>query len=389
MRARRNLMVNQPATGMVTAHPHGASAKFERSGVIDQLEKIITQDIGGRGLAVDPHDNLVTRCRGNLLRAARHLASDGTAVAIVTGLYVAHAAKPAIETDGPCGAIALAWLLAQMGSTVTLITDPLGVASIEAGVRAASIGPAPVAIEVFPFDDGRTEVNSHDHDTSAATQSDSSQAMFYAERFFRSGSGTSLTHLLAIERAGPSWSPLPSWPASDVARFKELCPEDHQEQVHNFRGQIITHHTAKTHLLFDFVKQNNLPVRTIGIGDGGNEIGMGAVPWQVIHTNIPNGLGARIACRVATDWTIACGVSNWGAYALGAAVAHLIGQPDLLLDWSDQRERDVLTAMVNAGAVDGVTGKPSLSVDGLALEQHLEIWRQIRDALRSDRRLEQ
>jgi hypothetical protein len=137
------------------------------------------------------------------------------------------------------------------------------------------------------------------------------------------------------------------------------------------------------HLLFDFVAENHLPVRTIGIGDGGNEIGMGSIPWQVIHANIPSGLGARIACRVATDWTIACGVSNWGAYGLATAIAWLRKQPELLLEWTDARERAVLAAMVDAGAVDGVTGKPTLSVDGLPIEQHLAVWGQIRDTVRT------
>src|SRR5262245_45535395 len=153
MRAPRDgiTSLSRPASSTVSTYSPSAHAIVERSRVIDRLEKIITQDIGGRGLAVDPHDNLVTRCRGNLGRAARHLASDSASVAIVTGFYVAHAAQPAIETDGPCGAIALAWLLAQMGTQVTLITDALGLECIDAAVRAATIGPAQIAIESFPF----------------------------------------------------------------------------------------------------------------------------------------------------------------------------------------------------------------------------------------------
>jgi hypothetical protein len=103
------------------------------------------------------------------------------------------------------------------------------------------------------------------------------------------------------------------------------------------------------------------------VGTQLNEIGMDSIPWQVIHANIPSGLGTRIECRVATDWTVACGVSNWGAYALGAAVASLRRRPELLDQWTDERECRVLAALVEAGAVDGVT----LSVDGQPIEQHL------------------
>src|SRR5205807_1527308 len=62
---------------------------------------------------------------------------------------------------------------------------------------------------------------------------------------------------------------------------------------------------------------------TIGVGDGGNEIGMGKIPWDVIRRNVPN--GGLIACRVPTDYLIVAGVSNWGAYALAAGVALLRG----------------------------------------------------------------
>jgi hypothetical protein len=359
-------------------------ARSERSRVIDQLESIITQDIGGRGLAVDPKDNLVTRCRGNLARAARHLASEGAAAAIVTGFYVAGDSGPTIETDGPCGAIALAWLLAKLGYEVTLVTDPLGARPIDAAARTAELDRLGVAVEIFPFE----SADAGDFRRRSNFLPDSRESLAFVESFFRTGRGGSLTHLIAIERAGPSHMDpshvaIDMSPATDEPVFELPVRLEHREnEVYNFRGQIITEHTAKTHLLFDFVRQNKLPIRTIGIGDGGNEIGMGSIPWEVIDANIPSGLGAMIACRSSTDWTIACGVSNWGAYALGAAVAWLRGRPELLAEWSDDRERAVLAALVDAGAVDGVTRRPTMSVDGLAIEQHLAIWTQIRDAAR-------
>jgi hypothetical protein len=364
---------NRPITDSLATGP-----KLERSRVIDRLEAIITQDIGGRGLAVDPDDNLVTRCRGNLERAARDIAENGATVAILSGFYVAHANTPAIETDGPCGAIALAWLLSRLGCRVTLVTDSLGEASLRAGLHAAP-NSSSISLEVFPFDERAADTATADRSSNDPAKSVPSAG--YVESFFRSGAGESLTHLIAIERAGPNWSKMTDWTEFEQSRFADLCPPQHQNEVHNFRGRIITEQTAKTHLLFDFVQANDLPVRTIGIGDGGNEIGMGSIPWQVIHANIPSGLGARIACRVATDWTIACGVSNWGAYALATSVAHLRDESHLLHEWTDDQERSVLAALVNAGAVDGVTGKRSLSVDGLEIDHHLAIWRQIRQAL--------
>ena len=247
-------------------------------------------------------------------------------------------------------------------------------------MRAAPAGRLPLSLEVFPFEDDDLAGNGR----ASNDPRFSVRSLAFAESFFRSGPGDGLNHLISVERAGPGhWRPPADYCLdSDFHRCAKLLPAEHQNQVHNFRGQIITAQTAKTHLLFDFIRENNLPVRTIGIGDGGNEIGMGSIPWPVIHSNIPGGLGARIACRVPTDWTIACGVSNWGAYALGSAVAWLRGRPELLVEWSDDRERYVLGALVGAGAVDGVTGQPTMSVDGLAIEHHLAIWGQIREAAR-------
>ena len=67
--------------------------------------------------------------------------------------------------------------------------------------------------------------------------------------------------------------------------------------------------------------------KTIGIGDGGNEIGMGTVPWEELVRRLPRKEASAIPCRIATDWNIIAGTSNWGAFALAAAVALLAG-PD-------------------------------------------------------------
>ena len=44
---------------------------------------------------------------------------------------------------------------------------------------------------------------------------------------------------------------------------------------------------------------------------------MGKLPWATIRKNVPQ--GGVVACRVATDYLIVAGVSNWGAYALSRA----------------------------------------------------------------------
>ena len=71
-----------------------------------------------------------------------------------------------------------------------------------------------------------------------------------------------------------------------------------------------------------------------------------------------------------TDRLVVGGVSNWGAWGLAAAVGVLLGRR--LLPTVDEAFR-TLAAAVDAGAVDGVTGKPEPTVDGLPWALHAEI----------------
>ncbi len=111
-------------------------------------------------------------------------------------------------------------------------------------------------------------------------------------------------------------------------------------------------------------------VTTVGIGDGGNEIGMGRIPAATVIANIPG--GASVHCRVTTDFLIVCGVSNWGAYALAAGVCVLRGviPPADLFD--PDRHRADLSELVERGPlVDGVTGRAEATVDGLSWDDYV------------------
>ena len=66
-----------------------------------------------------------------------------------------------------------------------------------------------------------------------------------------------------------------------------------------------------------FTAKKHPEIVTIGIGDGGNEIGMGKVFERVV-ANVQ--FGSEIACSVASHYLITAGVSNWGGYALAKAI---------------------------------------------------------------------
>lgn len=314
--------------------------------ILDQLRELIQNDVGQRGLRTDPERNLINACPDDFRAACQSLAEHkAPGLAVVTGFFIPTATPPAGETDGPLGALFLARALAQLNIPVTIATDDFCASALKAGLAECGLS-TPIVTLPSPSD--------------AAGMSDDD----YGRNFHDRKGIATLTHLLAIERVGPSHS---------------------DDRCHTMRGRDITDSMSPAHRLFEWAcepeRQRGAqpgslagaqPRTTIGIGDGGNEIGMGKLPRELIARNIPN--GDLVACRIATQHLIVCGVSNWGAYALAAGVAHLRGEKLETSLFDPERERRILQKMVDAGPlVDGVTGKPSATVDGLTWEQYAEV----------------
>jgi hypothetical protein len=102
---------------------------------------------------------------------------------------------------------------------------------------------------------------------------------------------------------------------------------------------------------------------SVGIGDGGNEIGMGnlapVIPIVMPATPKPS--------VTKTSRLVIASVSNWGAWGLVATLSKLSGRN--LLPGVDEA-RDLLRRTAGLGAVDGVTGRPNGSVDGFPPEEN-------------------
>ncbi len=327
------------------------------------IRDVIQEDVGNRGLRADPADNLITACPDDFHAACRSLAKTPDAsVAIVTGFYIPHAQPPCGETDGPLGAIYLARALTPLGVRVALVTDDFCTPALETGIGAAGLRKQVPLVTLPPAGRG-------------ATMSRHEYWQAFVERAWP------LTHLIALERVGPSYTPesLQAQPEATPAILEEFRREvtpEHYGRCHTMKGRDITANMSPAHFLFDAVAADRMPITTIGIGDGGNEIGMGKIAWSTIRRNIPN--GGVVACRLATDHLIVCGVSNWGAYGLAAGVRLLRGQgpdPDL---FNLERERSILELMVKQGPlVDGVTGRAEVSVDGLPRERYMDVLRRL------------
>jgi hypothetical protein len=182
------------------------------------------------------------------------------------------------------------------------------------------------------------------------------------------------THLLAIERVGPNHTEeslqRQLGTGEEFLDFLHEVPADARDRCFTMRGVDITAETSPMHFLFEIAAA--VPgLKTIGIGDGGNEIGMGKIPWDIIRNNIRG--GGRIACRVPTDHLIVAGTSNWGAYGLAAGAWQLRGQSPPVELFHAERERELLHTMVQRGPlVDGVTGQQTVTVDGLPFEQYVK-----------------
>jgi D-glutamate cyclase len=285
--------------------------------LIGQIEAVIHRDVG-RGM-----DAVFQATRGGLWGAASGIAaSSKPKIGLITGFFVPNGDPPAAETEGPAGAALMAFGLAGAGLSCRLATDTVCQSACKVALDAA--GTTGVPIDAVAPDGSVTAV---------------------ADLWRQEG----VDWVIAIERCGP---------AADG-------------RLRNMRGADISAHAAPLDRLFTAG-----PWRTIAIGDGGNEIGMGRV---AIAQHVP--LGEKIGCVVPADFLIAAGVSHWGAYAVMAGLGLL--RPDwsaaMLSGLDPALDRAVVEAMVRDGpAVDGVSLRREATIDGFGMDVHREVMEAIR-----------
>jgi len=137
----------------------------------------------------------------------------------------------------------------------------------------------------------------------------------------------------------------------------EMPGRNKDGRYYNVSGrEVPTHLVAKLDVLTEVAAANG--VLTIGIGDGGNEIGMGNIR-ETVERCVKH--GETIACNVRVDCLIAACISNWGAYGLGAAALFRAGKPELIDAIDIER---IIRLCADAGAIDGLSAKVDLFVDG-------------------------
>ncbi|PIV19850.1 MAG: hypothetical protein COS40_15690 [Deltaproteobacteria bacterium CG03_land_8_20_14_0_80_45_14] len=325
-------------------------------------------------------ENLPLVPYSNLTGAVSSLVEKGKKVAIITGFYVPVGDPPATETDGPPGALTLAEGLRYLGMEVSLLSDEYTLSALKAGLKVLNFSEKEIPIICFPL-----EHSDQNHTSRMMNEEDeSSISIRFTQDFFNSLLGQGLTHLVYIERVGPNHT-VNSFMAQErqekppLKDFETILPPQIRNRCFSSRLEDITRFTAKTHFLLELAERLNLPIETIGIGDRGNEIGAGKIPWEVFKQNSSTHREAVFCCRVKTDHLISCGVSNWGGYALLAGVALAMGGLDILKKMTPEQEGTVLDYLVRHGpAIDGVTCKQDHSVDGIEFDDYIWVIERIK-----------
>jgi hypothetical protein len=142
----------------------------------------------------------------------------------------------------------------------------------------------------------------------------------------------------------------------------ERCGRNAKGDYANMHGESIRSHTAQIDRLFDAAYGK---VPTIGVGDGGNEIGMGNLA-DVIERELD-----LVPCRTKVDRLVIATVSNWGAYGIAAYLAKLSGKavfPPV------EDVKAYLRRTVSLGSVDGRSEQNVCTVDGYTPAESEEVY---------------
>ena len=231
--------------------------------------------------------------------------TERPAAIVTTGFYV----RGFSETDGPPGAYFLYRALQRIGFAVKMITDEITSTLFSGVIPSVDVVSVPLAVSDEKALSGQV-------------------------------CGSDVPSLLcSVERCG---------------RMRDGAYRD-------MRGNDISAFTAPIDALFLEPPDGSL---TLGIGDGGNEIGMGTL-WEVIGREL-----AVEPCVVPVDYLILAEVSNWGAYGL---IRCLEAQSGISCLPTAREITRFLESIVKKGARDGITGRQELSVDGHPIAKGLEV----------------
>ena len=270
-----------------------------------------------------------------IISSAEKAATPKTVV-IATGFIVPPWMEA--ETDGPVGAVTLARSL-NLGLDLTpiIVTERSAVDKTRSLLQAGG----------FRIKD---EIGEAKHKKRTGTvigfTSEPSEATTEAIELI---SKTSPTSVIFIEKTSPN----------RVGVF------------HSGVGVDVSPLSAKVDRLVEEAKSAGIP--TIGIGDAGNEIGMGLIE-ETVRKILPTGTDCGCPCHngvassVPTDSLIVTGTSNWGASAIEAMLSFQLKANELLHDSS--MEVNLIARAAELGFIDPASGFADPGVDAIPAKIH-------------------
>jgi hypothetical protein len=307
-------------------------AKFERLG--DAVDSLITLDVSARGAIGTLYEGARSKYGKSLTyiaaKALKERVGPEKYVILGTGLPVRGWISPTIsETDGPTGTATLARALyVGFKAWPMILCEETQYPGVKAACRGAGmmiltpeemqkskgspLGVPGAVVQTFPTDEKQAK----------------SEAARILNKFEPAA-------VISIERIGRNSKGV--W--------------------HNMKGFDVSRIVAKFDYLFEDAK--NRGIFTMGMGDGGNELGMGAIK-ETIRKHIPYGAECQCPCKggLAADFepdlSLTATVSNWGAWGVEAMLAAMLGKLEVL--HTGEIEMRSLIAAVNEGCVDGITG---------------------------------
>ena len=262
-----------------------------------------------------------------VLAAARLLDRQPASVGIITGAAVPKH-MPKGENDGPFGAVALARALNRIGHRTIVYTDP---------------ECAPAIVDLIARYEFEIPVIS-------VARKDKAEQEEIADK---------CDILVAIERLGGNIN----------------------GNLHGVTGVSRDGERANFDHLFSYAR--HLGKTTIGIGDGGNEIGFGNIyaelseNWTQYAAKDKTPCGGGIFTVVETDILVVASTSNLGAYAVMGALAIL--KKDASLCHDPQEELALHYIGVGLGLIDGGSGLNIPSCDGIPAESNAAVVRLIQN----------